>query len=168
MGSVQGAKFLSIGEKHWVFLLVAGLIGEAVLEIYSWGIVPLIAGVPMRPHILVLNLGQNLAGTTMATPLAVGIHLALGFIVFPALYLWLKQRFNIASWKIWSIVFGVLLWATAQMILAPLAGRPFMLGAGPILGLKAYTWASLVAHTGYMFVVAYVFEMLNRRARSWA
>lgn len=159
--------FLSFSEKDIAFLLLAGLIGEAILEAYSWFIVPMLAGVPMRPHLLVTALGQNQGGFAMSAPLAVTIHLLLGFAIFPALYLWLKRRLGLKSWVFASIAFGVLLWCTAQMVLAPLAGRPFMLGAGPILGLKAYTWASLVAHTGYMLVVAYVFETLTRRSRDW-
>ncbi|RMD89106.1 MAG: hypothetical protein D6807_04420 [Alphaproteobacteria bacterium] len=140
-----------------MLILFAGLIGEIVLEILAWGVFPAVLGVPMRPHILVTDLGRSLLGVEFAVPVAVGIHLALGLLIMPLIYVKGRALLGIRSWVVAGVLWGVLLWATAQMVLAPLAGRPFMLGLIP------YTWGSLVAHVIYTLVVAYVYE--RERAR---
>lgn len=152
-----------LSDRDLLLILMAGVIGEVVLEIFAWGIVPQIAGRPMRPHILIMDLARVQGGVEMWTPLAVGIHLALGAVVFPMIYLKLQQTFRNLSWLLLSTLVGLALWAIAQTTLAPLAGRPFMLGFDPTWGFNTYTWSSLIAHTLLMVVVAYSYKKLSER-----
>ena len=146
-----------LSERDFVFIAVAGLLGEIVLEFVAWVIFPPLLGVPMRPHILVTDLGRSLLGVEMPVQLAVAIHLALGFFIFPIVYVIARRALGMRSWLLASVLWGVLLWAIAQTTLAPLAGRPFMLGIIP------YTWGSLFAHVVYTVAVGWVFETLSRR-----
>lgn len=145
-----------LSDRDLVFIAVAGLLGEIILEFVAWVIFPPLLGVPMRPHILVTDLGRSLLGVNMPVPLAAAIHLALGFFIFPAVYVLARRALGVKSWLVASLLWGVLLWLIAQTTLAPLAGRPFMLGIIP------YTWGSLVAHVIYTGTVGWVFEKLSR------
>ncbi len=152
-----------LSDRDLLLILMAGVIGEVVLEIFAWGVVPQIAGRPMRPDVLVSDLARELGGIEIWRPLAVGIHLALGAVVFPVIYLKLQQKFKNLSWLLLSVLVGLALWAIAQTTLAPLAGRPFMLGFDPTWGFNTYTWSSLIAHTLLMVVIAYSYKKLSER-----
>ncbi len=157
------AGLLGLSDKDLLLIFTAGVIGEIVLEIFAWVVVPEIAGRPMRPDILVSDLARSLAGIEMWRPLAIGIHLTLGVAVFPLIYLKLRRIFAGLSWILVASLVGLALWAIAQTTLAPLAGRPFMLGFDPTWGFNTYTWASLIAHALLMVVIAYAYERLARR-----
>ena len=153
--SFDGSIFARVfrGE-NLLLLLAAGAVGEIVLEIFAWWILPLVLGRPMRPDILVSDLARSLFEIDLLRTVAVSIHLALGFIIFPILFVIGRSVLGARSTAIPSIVFGVILWLIAQTTLAPLAGRPFMLGLIP------YTWASLIAHVLYTVAVAYSYDKL--------
>ena len=157
------AGMLGLSDKDLLLIFTAGVIGEIVLEIFAWVVVPEIAGRPMRPDILVSDLARSLAGIEMWRPLAIGIHLALGVAVFPLIYLKLRRAFSGLPWILVASLVGLALWAIAQTTLAPLAGRPFMLGFDPTWGFNTYTWSSLIAHALLMVVIAAVYERLARR-----
>lgn len=151
------ARLFRLTDKQLLLIFVAGVIGELYLEAFSWGIVPEFTGRPMRPDILVSDLARALGSIELWRPLAIAIHLFLGAVLFPVIYLWAKPILKNMSWLVVSILVGVLLWLIAQSILAPTAGRPIF------LGFITYTWASLAAHTTYMVVVAYIYEKLAAR-----
>ncbi len=153
----SGRGIWRLTETELVLILFAGLTGEIVLEILAWGVFPAVLGVPMRPHILVTDLGRAIFGAELSVPVAVGIHLALGLLIMPLIYVKGRAALGLRSWIVAGALWGVILWAIAQMILAPLAGRPFMLGLIP------YTWGSLAAHVIYTLVVAYVYERERTR-----
>jgi membrane protein implicated in regulation of membrane protease activity len=70
----------------------------------------------------------------------------------------LMRRFlNNWGWALAGALYGIVLWFIAQGFLAPLVGRPFM------LGFVSYTWVSLVAHLIYALTIAYVIDRLQRR-----
>lgn len=140
-----------------LLVVVAGVIGEIILEIIAWGVFPALIGRPMRPDLLLATLGQTLLGIEMGVRVAVAIHLILGAFIMPLIYVWGRETLGMRSWLLAGALWGLILWATAQMILAPLAGRPFMLGFIP------YTWGSLVGHVVYMVTVAFAFERLSQR-----
>ncbi|SLN12390.1 hypothetical protein [Oceanibacterium hippocampi] len=142
--------------RYLLVLLAAGGIGEVVLELLSWWVAPTVLGMAMRPDILVSALAHVQFGLEIPVKLAVSIHLALGLLGFPLLFALVRAVSGARSSVAPALVTGVALWAIAQAILAPLAGRPFMLGFGP------YTWASLVVHVVYMLVVARTVDVLRR------
>ncbi len=145
------------GGNNLLLLLAAGAAAEVILEMVSWWAFPPLLGMPMRPHILVGDVTRSLAGVDLPTTVAVAGHLALGLFIFPAVYLLARDKFGFQSVLLPGVVFGVLLWLIAQTTLAPLAGRPFMLGFIP------YTWGSLVAHIVYTVVLAKALERLFPR-----
>jgi uncharacterized membrane protein YagU involved in acid resistance len=117
---------------------------------------PALFGMPLMPAVLVVTLNQTLLGFQL--PMLAGWigHLAAGIVLFPLAYLALQRRTGwsaLAAGAAW----GIALWLFAQGVLAPLAGRPLMLGFVP------YTWASLGAHLVYTLSVAFAFDRLARR-----
>lgn len=137
-------------------LLLAGLAGQAVSEIVALALMPALFGVPLMSAALVVTLGQTVFGLHLPMLAGWAGHLAAGIVLFPLGWLALRRRTGwsaLATGAAW----GVALWLMAQGVLAPLAGRPFMLGFGP------YTWASLGAHLAYTLSVAVVFDRLARR-----
>jgi hypothetical protein len=135
---------------------MAGIAGEVVLESIAWAIAPVVLGRPMEPALLVSALGNTLFGMSIGTAAAFAIHLGAGVVIFPLGYLLFRAATRL-SWAEAGILWGVVLWFIAQGLLAPLAGRPFMLGFG------TYTWASLLTHVIYMLTVALAYERLARR-----
>jgi hypothetical protein len=137
-------------------LLLAGLAGQAVFETVALFLMPVLFGMPLMPALLVVTLGQTLLGLQL--PMLAGWigHLAAGTVLFP--FAWLALR-RATGWPAAAsgAALGIALWLFAQGLLAPLAGRPFMLGFVP------YTWASLGAHLAYAIAVALVFDRLTRR-----
>lgn len=158
MTSDAAVKFPILDARSIVLVVLAGLIGELVLELIAWGLAPLLLGRPMQPAMLVAGLARSLFGFGLPMPAAFILHLVAGVIVFPLGYLLLRAWTGIKSPAIAGVVWGIVLWLFAQAILAPLAGRPFMLGFG------LYTWAALVAHVAYALAVALSFAQLSRRA----
>lgn len=150
-----GTRYL--GRRKLLLIVVAGVIGEILLEFIAWVIAPPLLGSPMQPAILVADLARSLFGVGVPKSLAWTIHLASGVIVFPVGYLLFQAATGIRP-LVAGLCWGFILWLVAQGILAPLAGRPFMLGFIP------YTWGSLVAHVAYALAVALVFAQLCRRA----
>lgn len=138
-------------------VILAGLAGESVFEVIAWGVAPLALGRPMQPAILVADLARALFGAAPPMPLAFGVHLASGIVLFPFGYLLFRSATGMRSPALAGLLWGVILWLGAQAVLAPLAGRPFMLGYG------AYTWGSLGAHVVYALAVALAYDALARR-----
>ena len=137
-------------------LLAGGGVGEFVLEFFAWWGVPAALGRPMRPDILVADLARSLFGAHIPVVLAASIHLLLGFFIFPLIFAVGRALIGFRTTLVPAAIFGVILWAIAQTTLAPLAGRPFMLGLIP------YTWASLILHVVYTVVFALTIDKLSR------
>ncbi len=157
--NVHGSKyghFLRLD--NLLVLLAAGGIGEMVLEFFAWWIVPATLGKPMRPDILVVDIARSLLQIDVSVVLAASIHLALGILIFPLLFVVARAAIGFRTTLIPAAIYGVILWAIAQTTLAPLAGRPFMLGWIP------YTWASLVGHILYTVVFALAIVKLSAGA----
>jgi hypothetical protein len=140
--------------------ITAGIIGEAVFEVVGLLIMPALLGMPLKPALLVASLFGSVAETDLPMPIAWAIHLFAGVVVFPLGYLIFRRITNLRPWALAGALWGVLLWLLAQAILAPLAGRPFMLGLIP------YTWAALIAHILYTPTVAFVLERVSARLAS--
>lgn len=157
--SSYGAKLTRLMTlENLLLLFAAGAVGELAVEIIAWWVFPPLLGMPMRPHILVTDLGRALLGANFSVTLAVSIHMALGLIIFPVVFVAGRDMLGAKGTLVPGIVFGVILWLIAQTTLAPLAGRPFMLGFIP------YTWGSLFAHVGYTVAVAWAYDRLAGRS----
>lgn len=137
-------------------LLAAGGIAELALEFLAWWGVPAVLGKPMRPDILVADLARSIFSADISVVLAVSIHLLLGFLIFPLIFALARAVIGFRTTLLPAVIFGVILWAIAQTTLAPLAGRPFMLGFIP------YTWASLILHVAYTVVFALAIDKLSQ------
>jgi len=166
MGSGKNVLSAVLRRDNLFLLLAAGAIGEIVLEFLAWWIFPSLIGKPMRPHLLVTEVSAHAFAFRPGVTLAVSIHLALGLFLMPVAYDAARRFFSRTSWLKVAVLYGIVLWATAQMTLAPLAGRPFMLGidfaARPFfLGLHAYSWGSFAAHIIYTVTVGWAFRRLG-------
>lgn len=137
-------------------LLAAGVAGQGAFEVVGLLIAPALLGAPLKPAALVAALSGSLAGVEISMTWAWSLHLFAGTVVFPLGYVIIRRISSDGSWMSVGVVWGVLLWLVAQAILAPLAGRPFMLGFTP------YTWGSLAAHVIYALTVALTFERMSR------
>lgn len=157
MSSDTAVKFEGLNARTVLLIVLAGVIGELVFEAIAWGIAPFVLGIPMQPAMLVAGVFKSLFGVGLPMPAAFILHLLAGTVVFPVGYLLFRAATGIRSPVVAGIVWGVVLWLFAQAILAPLAGRPFMLGFIP------YTWGALVAHVVYTLAVALSYEQLSRR-----
>ncbi|MFW6028146.1 MAG: DUF6789 family protein [bacterium] len=162
MSSDAAVDLPGLNARTVVLIVLAGVVGELVLEFIAWGIAPVLLGQPMQPAMLVAGLASSLFGFELSMPVAFILHLVAGIVVFPVGYLVFRAAAGFRSPVTAGLVWGVVLWLVAQAILAPLAGRPFMLGFIP------YTWAALVAHVIYTLTVALSYEQLSRRAGSGA
>lgn len=144
------------GGRRLQAVIIAGVVGEIALELISWVIAPALLGRPMQPAILVDDLVRALFGLALPMSAAIAVHLVSGLVIFPIGYLIFRAATGITSPIISGVLWGAVLWIIAQAILAPLAGRPFM------LGFIAYTWASLGAHIVYALTIALIYQRLSR------
>jgi len=143
------------GKDVFIWAILAGVIGEIYLEAVAWGLYPRILGVPMRPHILVMDLSRNVLSYELNEAIAFAIHLFIGVVLFPWTYLFARYRLGIGPGWLVAAMLGVGYWLIAQSTLAPLVGRP------AFLGFIKYTWGSLFAHTSMLLVIAFAFEKLS-------
>lgn len=141
-----------------VILLIAGVAAEIVFESFGLFLAPVLFGFPMEPANLVVGLIKTFTGVEASYAFAYALHLAVGAIVFPLGYVMLRKTVLArVSWIIAGLVWGLILWFTAQGILAPLMGRAFMMDWAP------YTWASLIAHPMMTLVIAFIWNRLSER-----
>ncbi len=155
--NVDGSKYARLFRRENLLTLVAaGGVGELALEFFAWWIVPATLGKPMRPDVLVADLARSLLHVDISVVLAVSLHLAAGILIFPLLFVVARAAIGFKTTLIPAAVYGVILWLVAQAVLAPLAGRPVM------LGWIANTWASLVGHVLYAVVFAHALVWLTK------
>jgi uncharacterized membrane protein AbrB (regulator of aidB expression) len=125
-------------------VLLAGLAGELVWEIWARFITPLWVGGPLEPAALV----QDVFKLKSRLPAEI-IHVAVGLIAYPIGYLFIAQPVARAvtpffPWWVVALGYGVGLWIFALYIMAHLfAGHP------PFLGFIPLTWASLIGHLAF-------------------
>ena len=141
-------------------IVIAGVIGEAVFEAYSWLVSPILFGPILQPALLVKAIAAKVTGGALVLPYGIAfvIHFLMGAVLF-ALFVYMMHGVLKRSYLLAGLATGVLLWFTAQGILAPFIGRPFMMEFG------AYTQSSFVAHTGMMLAIGFVLSVLLGRDR---
>lgn len=139
-------------------LLAAGIAGEIAFELYAFGASPLLFGLTLEPARLVAGLAGKVLGLELSYGAAFAIHVLAGAVLFPLGYLAFRRIVPIGSPVLAGLAWGLVLWAIAQGLLAPLVGRP------PFMGFGAYTWSSLLAHPVLAVVTAVVFHRLSGAA----
>ena len=142
-------------------ILIAGIAAEIAFESFGLLLAPVLFGFQMEPANLVIGLIKTFAGIDASYAVAYAIHLCVGAIVFPTGYVLLRKTILARlPWVVAGVIWGVILWFTAQGILAPLMGRAFMMDWVP------YTWASLIAHPMMAVVIAFVWHKLAEQPRA--
>lgn len=118
-----------------VAVIVAGLVGTALWEIFARAIAPLVIGGPLEPTGLIQSVMNNTFGIeNFAKVSAQQLHYFTGLVAYPLGYLLVarpvaKTITPFLPW--WSVaaVYGVALWVFALYIMAHLfAGFPAFLG----------------------------------------
>ena len=132
-------------------VLLAGLAGEVVWEVWARAITPLLVGGPLEPAALV----QDVFKLKSRLPAEI-IHFLVGLIAYPIGYIYIAQPIArvvtpFFPWWIVAMGYGVGLWIFALYIMAHLvAGHPAFLGFIPL------TWASLAGHLAFSVALAAV------------
>lgn len=128
-----------------VRLAVAAVAATIVLEMMMRVGAPNMLGIPpMNPA----NLLTNILGLSQGHIVGVVGHFGLALIGFPIGYMVLAYRRFTGAYLVKGIVWGVLLWLLAMVVIAPLAGMPIFFGFGmPMM-------AALVAHVVYGLILA--------------
>lgn len=134
--------------RRLLLAIPAGIVGEVVFEILALIVAPMLLGTAMKPALLVGTLAGVLTGAEISSASAWLGHLLAGAVLFPVGYVLFARYFGLRPWLLAAVLYAILLWFIAQGVLAPVTGRPFM------LGFVTYTWASLAVHMIYVLVVA--------------
>lgn len=140
--------------RRLMLAIPAGVVGEVVFEVLALIVAPMVLGTAMKPALLVGALAGVLAGGAISSATAWLGHVLAGAVLFPVGYVLFQRYFGLRPWPLAALLYAVLLWFIAQGVLAPIAGRPFM------LGFVTYTWASLAVHMIYVQVVAFTLHRL--------
>jgi hypothetical protein len=132
-------------------VILAGLIGEIVFELYAWLISPLLFGPTLQPSNLVIALAEKLAGLQISHLTAFPVHFAIGSVGF-GVFVYLIRLLMPARVFLTGLVSGLILWFVAQGMLAPFIGRSFMMDFG------TYTQSSFVGHVGMTLLMSYLMD----------
>ena len=139
-------------------MFAAGVVGEIAVEFFAWVVAPMFLGRPMEPSVLIQNLATAQLGISLPLVVAFIIHFFAGAYFFMLGYVYFCDATKARNVFLVSTIWGLILWATAQGVYAPLAGRPFF------LGFVSYTWWSVLLHTiAYSIPAAYALEYFGRR-----
>jgi uncharacterized membrane protein YagU involved in acid resistance len=105
--------------------LLAGLAATLALTLMMYKGAPMITGKAM-------DIAGELSAM-MAVPWAMGmaVHFMLGVLIFPAVYVLVVQSRLPGSAIFRGILWGLLLWAIAMLIMSPMMGKGLFMGAAP-------------------------------------
>ncbi|MEO1199909.1 MAG: DUF6789 family protein [Pseudomonadota bacterium] len=140
-----------------IAILIAGAIAETVFEIIAWLVTPALFGFALQPAFLIDALSTIYLGLPLGYPTAFGLHVLAGIVLFPLGYRLMISILPIKPAWITGTIWGVILWFLAQGILAPLAGRLFM------MDWSAFTWASLIGHVIYGLALGVAYKSVLSR-----
>ena len=118
-------------------VLLAGLAATLLLTLMMYKGAPMITGKAM-------DIAGEL-GAMMALPWGMGmaVHFILGVLMFPAAYVLFAQSRLPGTAVVTGILWGLLLWVVAMLIMSPMMGKGIFMGAAP----AAIT--SLMGHAAY-------------------
>jgi len=116
-----------------------GIAGTIVMTLMMMFVAPMMTGMPMD---IAEMLGGMLGGYTMGMI----AHIMMGVVIFPLGYALLAYGFLPGSPLVRGLIFGVVLWVAAVVMVMPMAGAGFMMAN--IGGMMA-VMASLMGHLVY-------------------
>ena len=130
-------------------IILAGLIGEIVFELYAWFVSPILFGVVLQPSNLVIAITSKLTGVQISKTVAFPVHFLIGSLGF-GLFVYATRLLMPARVWLTGFISGVILWFVAQGMLAPFIGRSFMMDFG------TYTQSSFIGHVGMTVLMAHL------------
>tara|TARA_R110002126_G_scaffold286859_1_gene439038 strand:- start:304 stop:825 length:522 start_codon:yes stop_codon:yes gene_type:complete len=130
-------------------IVLAGLIGEVVFELYAWFVSPVLFDVVLQPSNLVIAITAKLTGVQISKTVAFPIHFLIGSLGF-GLFVYATRLIMPARVWFTGLISGLILWFVAQGILAPFIGRSFMMDFG------TYTQSSFIGHVGMTLLMAHL------------
>ncbi len=141
-----------------IAVLVAGLAGEIIFELYAWLVSPAVFGPSLQPSKLVMAIIAKISGLSVPYPLAFVLHFGIGSVGF-GVFVFLWRQLMPGRVFLAGLVAGLVLWFVAQGLLAPFIGRPFMMEFG------TYTQSSFVGHVGMTLIMSYLMDALISRQK---
>ena len=124
---------------NWTRAILGGFVGTLALTFMMYKVAPMMGMMKMD---IAGMLGQMLGGWAMG----MAVHFVNGTIIFPLIYASLLYRFLPGPPVVKGLVWGVVLWLIAQLMVMPIMGAGFFsMKAG---GMMAPI-ASLVGHLVY-------------------
>ena len=120
--------------------ILGGIAATIVMTLMAMFVAPMMTGMPM-------DIAAMIAGM-MGAGYAIGmvIHLMMGIVIFPLLYVFVVYERLPGSPLVRGLIWGVLLWVVAIVVVMPMAGAGFLMAN--IGGMMA-VMASLIAHLFY-------------------
>jgi len=119
--------------------IYGGIAGTIVMTLMMMFVAPMLTGMPMD---IAAMLGTMVGGYTMGMI----AHIMMGVIVFPLAYALVFYGFIPGSPLVRGLIFGVILWLAAVIVVMPMAGAGFLMAN--IGGMMAVV-ASLMGHLVY-------------------
>jgi len=116
-----------------------GIAGTILMTMMALFVAPMMTGMPMD---IAAMLGGMVGGITMGWI----AHIMMGVVVFPLAYALVVYGFLPGSQLVRGLIFGVILWAMAVVLVMPMAGAGFLMAN--IGGMMA-VMASLIGHLVY-------------------
>ena len=138
-------------------VLIPGLVGLAIWEVFARAVAPLWIGSALDPTGLI-EMALGISGFA-----AQALHLLTGLVLYPLGYILVlcPLRAKLAPgmpWQVAGLGYGAALWVFAMYGMASLLG-----GAPAFLGFEPIAWASLVGHLGLGLGIAGAAAMLPHR-----
>lgn len=119
--------------------ILGGLIGTVVMTLMMMYLAPMMTGSPMD---IAAMLGTKLGGWKIG----MAAHLIIGVLVFPLIYVLVIYHFVGGTPLVRGLVYGVLLWLAAVIVVMPIAGAGVLLSN--VGGMMAVI-AALIGHLVY-------------------
>ena len=117
-----------------------GVVATIVMTLMAMYVAPMMTGMPM-------DIAAMIAGMAgMSWTVGMVIHLMMGIIIFPLIYVYVVYDRVPGSPLVRGLIWGVLLWIAAVLVVMPMAGAGFLMAN--IGGMMA-VMASLIAHLVY-------------------
>ena len=117
---------------------LGGVAGTIAMTLMMMFVAPMMTGMPMD---IAAMLGGMLGGYTMGMI----AHIMMGVVVFPLIYVFI-YNYVPGSPTVRGLIWGVVLWVAAVVIVMPMAGAGFMMSN--IGGMMA-VMAALMGHLVY-------------------
>jgi len=119
--------------------ILGGIVGTIAMTLMMMYLAPMMTGAPMD---IAAMLGNMLGGSTMGMI----AHLIMGIIVFPMIYVLMIYHLVPGPPLVRGLVYGVLLWAAAVVVVMPIAGAGVLMSN--VGGMMAVI-AALIGHLVY-------------------